>query len=173
MSISAETILAKLKRVAKKLRQANASLTQAKALDQVAAMLGFNNWSLVSKHVNSLAGYRLSLFHEGLYERKNLDGLLPPQFPDFDEDEAAEVMRTWVEGNFTRLIEFAYYDNESENGFGWPDEDISNALQEEFDGVYPLELIEKVAVDIEMDGPWGIEDYGDDSDEPIFASPEA
>lgn len=164
MAITPDYVLEKLKRAAKKLRQADPSLAQSKALDKVAALLSFNNWSLLSKHVQKMAGLSLIMFHDDLYQRPKLLALLPPKHPSFDPAAAAEEMKDWVERNFTRLNEFAYFDNESPTGFSWPDEDISNALQEEFDHVYPFELIERVAVELELDGPWGIEDYGDDSD---------
>lgn len=162
MPITHDFVIEKLKRVAKNVRRANPTQTQSKALDQVAAMLGYNNWSMLSKHVHQLKAAGLAIYHDGLYQHLKLANLLPPKQPPFDPVAAAEEMRTWVEGKFTRLIEFAYYDKESETGYAWADEDINNALQEEFDHIYPIELIEEVAVELELDGPWGIEDYGDD-----------
>lgn len=72
-------------------------------------------------------------------------------------------MTKWVERNFTPPIEFAYYDNESENGYSWADEDLVEALRDEFSDRYPSALIEEVGSDLEVNqGPWGIEDYGND-----------
>jgi len=162
MGITPDYVLDKLKRAAKAMRKVEPSLSQSEALDKVAVICGYNNWSLLHKDVQKKVGYELSAFHENLYGRPRLEGILPSRFSGFDPKEAADAMKDWVETNYTRLVEFAYYDNESSNGYAWPDEDINNALQEEFGQVYPLELIEEVAANIELDGPWGIEDYGDE-----------
>jgi hypothetical protein len=164
MSISPEFVIEKLKRVAKRLRKESPSLTQAKALDQVASLLGYLNWSLLNKHVGKMSWLELSNFHDSLYQRPNMESKLPPQYSSVDSDDAIAEMKVWVEGKFTRLVEFAYHDSESENGYAWDDEDLDNALQEEFAHKYPYELIQKAAVELEMDGPWGIEAYGDDED---------
>ena len=162
MPITHDVVIEKIKRAAKNIRRADPTQTQSKALDQVAAMLGYNNWSMLSKHVHQLKPGALAIYLDDLYQNPKLASLLPPKQPPFDPVAATEEMRTWVEGKFTRLVEFAFHDNESETGYAWPDEDINNALQEEFDHIYPFELIEEVAVELELDGPWGIEDYGDD-----------
>lgn len=78
----------------------------------------------------------------------------------FDPEAARDEMCEWVRSRFTRLIEFAYYDSESENGYSWPDVDINMELQEEFDQQFPSNLIEEVASYLECEGPWGEEDYG-------------
>lgn len=162
MPITHDFFIAQLKRAAKKIRRANPTQTQSKALDQVAAMLGYNNWSMLSNHVYQLKLDSLTVYHDELYHQRKLARFLPAQKAQFDPVAAAEEMRSWVEGNFTRLVEFAFLDKESETGYAWPDVDINYALQEEFDHLYPFELIENVAMKLELDGPWGIEDYGDD-----------
>ena len=166
MAINNESILNKLKRAAKTVRRANPSVKQSQALDAVANLLGFNNWSLVSKHVNSMTPLHAVIFDTGLYALPKLAAILAPQFPPFNRDSAIEEMRDWVRGKYTPLVEFAFHDNESETGYAWPDEDLSEGLQDMFGDKYPFELINEVAQDMEIDqGPWGIEDYGHDEDE--------
>ncbi len=78
-------------------------------------------------------------------------------------DSAIAEMRAWVKSNFSPLIDFALYDNESPNGYAWPDVELSEELHDEFHGTYPDELIERVASELEeANGPWGREDYGND-----------
>lgn len=166
MAINNESILHNLKRAAKAVRRANPSVKQSQALDVVASLLGFNNWSLVSKHVNSLTPLHTVIFNTGVYSLPKLAALLPPQFPPFNRDSAIEEMRERVREKYTPLVEFAFHDNESETGYAWPDEDLSEGLQNMFGDRYPFELIEEVARDMEIDhGPWGIEDHGRDEDD--------
>lgn len=162
MQITPYFIIEKLKRAAKSIRRAHHTRTQSQALDQVAAMLCYTNWSMLSKHVHKLNPGELTRYHDKLYQQRELAKLIPPQEAPLDPEKAEEVMTSWVNRNFTRLVEFAFHDNESATGYAWPDEDINDALQQEFGDIYPLKLIEKVAMKLELDGPWGIEDYGDD-----------
>lgn len=163
MAITPDLIIEKLKRVAKLGRRESPSMSQSQVLDKIAAALGYNNWSLLTKHVNKMDDPQLSDFHHGLYQNPKFKEYLPPFFSPFDRADAVEEMTTWIERKFTPLINFAYYDNESENGFSWADEDVVDALQDEFSDRYPSALIEEVGRDLEMNrGPWGIEDYGDD-----------
>lgn len=79
-----------------------------------------------------------------------------------DDAPARQAMEAWFRGKYTPLIDFAFYDPESENGFAWDDVDPHAELREEFEGKYPIELIKQVADGLLDEGPWGIEDYGDD-----------
>lgn len=161
-----DVIFEKLKRVAKQGRRENSSLSQAKVLDKVAAGLGYNNWSLLSRHLNKMSEAQLGKFHDALYEHPQFIEYLPPIFPAFDRAAAVREMSAWVESNFTPLIEFAFYDSESENGFAARDEDLVEALQDEFSDRFPQSLIEEVGNDLELDrGPWGSEDYGYNDEE--------
>jgi hypothetical protein len=163
MAITPDLIIEKLKRVAKLGRRASPSMSQSQVLDKIAVALGYNNWSLLTKHLNKMDDSQLSDFHDGLYQNPKFKEYLPPIFPPFERADAVEEMTTWIERKFTPLIDFAYYDNESENGFSWADEDLVEALQDEFSDRYPAALIEEVGSDLEVNrGPWGIEDYGDD-----------
>lgn len=163
MAITPDLIIEKLKRVAKLRRRASPSMSQSKVLDKIAVALGYNNWSLLTKHVNKMDNPQLRRFHDGLYQNPKFEDYLSPIFPPFEREDAVEEMTTWVQRKFTPLINFAYYDNESENGFSWADEDLVDALQDEFSDRYPSALIEDVGRDLEVNhGPWGIEDYGDD-----------
>ncbi|PMS15816.1 hypothetical protein C0Z18_25385 [Trinickia dabaoshanensis] len=82
----------------------------------------------------------------------------------FDKEAAREEMREYVEGNFTRLIEFAFYDSESENDFARPSVDLQKELGAGFGKLFPSELIAEVASDMEMnEGPWESAITGTDS----------
>lgn len=154
-----------LKRIAK---QAQTSDTSGNALawhqDRVAHSLGFKNWSLLHKHLDGLAGSALDLIIRQVLKRKDLG----PAFSKLAVrtivvEDAVEEMQSWARKNYTPLIEFAYYDNESPTGFGWPDVVMAEELGAEFEGRFPFELIQQVGNDLDVDeGPWGVEDYGDD-----------
>jgi hypothetical protein len=155
-----DSIIKNLKRVAKQLRHENSSLSQAQALDAVAAAFGYNNWSLLSKAVNAMNQARLSSFQDALYSHPEFAGYLSLK-SSFDRAAAVEEMTEWVESNYMPLNEFAFYDSESENGFAARSEDLVGALQDEFSDRFPLSLIVEVGNDLELDrGPWGNEDYG-------------
>lgn len=164
MSDTYEVVIQKLKRVAKNRRKEAPQLAQHQALNWVASLLGYNNWSLLQKHARKMSASAIDDFHDDLYLHPILSEELAKQNTPIDTKIAAEEMRVWVSANFSRLIEFAYYDSESENGFAWPSADINHALQENFDGKYPIDLIEDVATDLESDGPWGEDPYEMDND---------
>jgi hypothetical protein len=131
--------------------------------DQVAISLGFKNWSLLHKH---LAAARWSETRRVLNQALEKPGM--GEFIEvhavrtIDEDEAIAEMRRWVRSTYTPLIDFAFYDNESETGFSWPAVELVLELSAEFSGRYPHDLIEKVGNDMELDqGPWGLEEYGE------------
>lgn len=155
-----------LKRVAKreKARLRNDELEEVQLstlLDQIAVSLGYRNWSQFHKDAFRMPEDRFS----ALVARVSAF----PEVQEFecysalDKDAARLEMREYVEGKFTQLIEFAFYDSESENGFAWPSVDLHEELEAEFGERFPSELIAEVASDMEVnDGPWGVEDYGDD-----------
>lgn len=131
--------------------------------DQVAISLGFKNWSLLHKH--------LATGDWSEVDKALTLALKKPELGEFvevhavraiDEDVATDKMRDWARRKYTPLIEFAFYDNESETGFGWPAVDMAEELAEEFSGQYPDDLILKVGNELDVDeGPWGLEEYGE------------
>ena len=161
MSFDANIVPEKLKFAARRIRRRNNSFTQAMVLDSIANRLSFNNWSLLHKTIVKSGESYLLDFHDHMYQHSSLLEFLPEQFAHVDRDAATEEMKVWIEQKYTRLVDFAFLDRESENGFAWPSVDLSEELSEEFYRYYPYDLIDEVAVEMEMDGgPWGIEDYG-------------
>jgi hypothetical protein len=156
-----EELIKALKRAAKIQKKKFSDLKLSYILDQIAAASGYNNWSLLHKDICNMSTASFQKLEAHFLLQLAIE--FPPKAQVLSAQEesiAVSAMRTWVEGKFTRLIEFAYHDSESENGYSWADEDISYALQEEFSEQYPLDLIEKVAADLEVNhGPWGIEEY--------------
>jgi hypothetical protein len=165
MSFDATVILEKLKLTAKHLRKQEPERSQSMALDFIAQKLSYNNWSMLHKDLASKEEDSLLAFHERLYRNTTLENLLPDEFAHINRESAIDEMRQWVEKTFTRLIEFAFYDRESENGFAWPSVDLNDELSEQFGRLYPYDLIDEVATDMELDsGPWGLEEYGADDE---------
>lgn len=154
-----------LKRIAK---QAQTSDTAGKALawhqDRIAQGLDFKNWSLLHKHLDGLTGNAFDLVMRKVLKHINLG----PAFSKLAVrtivvENAVEEMENWAREKYTPLIEFSYYDNESPTGFSWPDVDMAEELAAEFEGRFPFELIEQVGNNLDVnEGPWGLEDYGDD-----------
>jgi len=156
---SRSSFINSLKRLAKKENKKSPSMTHSGCLDRIANSRGYLNWALFTKDIEAMTVPRFALLQScfTIFPGNNLpEAQLHPL--EVDEQEAIDIMTDWVERNFTRLIEFAFYDSESENGFATRDEPISMALQEEFDDQYPFELIERVATNLELDGPWGVEE---------------
>lgn len=155
-----------LKRVAKRektqLRDEEFEEVQlSTVLDQIAVTLGYRNWSLLHKDAIRMPTGRFSALAARVSDFPEVQEF--QRYNALDKEAARSEMREYVEGNFTRLIEFAFYDSESENGFAWPSADLRDELEAEFGERFPPELIAEVASDMEVnDGPWGIEDYGDD-----------
>jgi len=158
-------LLALAKRFAKQRKKADsAEQSLSWHQDRIAVTLGFNNWSLLHKHLDRNPGWsemdrikQLALNRPGLG-----DCIKEHAYRTIDEDHARVVMKQWARAKYTPLIEFAFYDNESESGFSWPDVNMAEELSEEFAGRYPDDLIEEVGNSLDADeGPWGLEDYGD------------
>jgi hypothetical protein len=159
-----DTLLSRLRRIAKMIKADNPPWQLAQAQNLVAVRLGFKNWSLLHKFLASASPLLVESV-EGAAKKDIVLASYLERMAPLDLEAARDEMEEWVRSNLSPLINFAFYDNESENGFAWQDEDLSNELQQEFSEKYPLELIEKVALDLEMsEGPWGYEDYGSDSD---------
>lgn len=75
----------------------------------------------------------------------------------FEELCAHQEMEAWVRKYYIRLIDFAFLDNESENGYAWPSVEIEYELMAEFLKKYPEKLILIVAKNLESNGgPWGV-----------------
>lgn len=153
-----------LKRVAKLIKKDNPEHPLSKFQDELAASFGFPNWSMLHKNVAAMPQSKFVLFSDRVHQHPEVQAILfaSPSFLEAAKDE----MRAWVRSNYTPLIEFAFYDNEAENGFSLPSEDILNLLQEEFDHRFPFDAIESVAYELELEGPWGDEDYWLGGDEP-------
>ncbi|RQS83435.1 hypothetical protein DF032_05740 [Burkholderia seminalis] len=162
------TLIELLKRVAKRektrLRDDEFETVQLSTLlDQIAVSLGYRNWSLLHKDVIRMPENRFSDLATRVSNSPEVQDF--QRYESLDKEVARSEMREYVEGSFTRLIEFAFYDSESENGFAWPSVDLHEELEAEFGDRFPSELIAEVASDMEVsDGPWGVEDYGDDDD---------
>lgn len=130
--------------------------------DQVAISLGFKNWSMLHKHLApALWSETDRLLRLALKRPALRDFIQAHAYRTIDEDKAAERMRAWARAKYTPLIEFAFYDKESETGFAWPDVEMVIALGEEFAGKVPQDLIERVGNELELEGPWGLEEYGE------------
>lgn len=165
-SSSRENLLSLLKSVAKQSKKGQPTQKLAWHQDKVAKVLGYKNWSTLHKHFLKMPHGQFN----GVVKQVLANPLLGSSAIKvkslavaIDPEAAAEEMRQWVRGNYTPLIDFAFYDKESENGFSWPDVNLLEELQDEFEDQYPFEWIEGVAVELERDaGPWGVEDYGGD-----------
>ncbi|CAJ3407467.1 Uncharacterised protein [Burkholderia pseudomallei] len=159
-------LLELLKRVAKreKARRRDEEFKEVQLsslLDKIAASLGYRNWSLLHKDAIRMPADRFAALKAQAHGFPDVQEF--QRYGTLDKEAARLEMREYVEGNFTQLIEFAFYDSESENGFAWPSVDLHEELGAEFGERFPPELIAEVASDMELnDGPWGIEDYGDD-----------
>jgi hypothetical protein len=133
-------------------------------LDQIAIALGFNNWSRLHKKLEPMGWWNSSDINSLVLKLPQIGAYVSAKaVKKIVLEEAIETMESWARSKYTPLIEFAYRDNESSTGYGWPDVDMAEELKEEFLGQFPEDLIEKVGNDLDVDeGPWGIEDYGPD-----------
>lgn len=139
---------------AKRMRQDSPPSTHSVRLDRIAVLAGRPNWSVLARHIDRADGDELARIARKLCPRFRSWG-----FADFDGAE--DLMRDWATRTFTPLIDFAYYDKESGNGYAWPSVELADELYGEFAEICSDELIESVARTLEAsNGPWGIEDYG-------------
>jgi len=164
---SREDLLVRLKRFAKQQKNTHPGQKLSHFQDMTAKMFGYANWSMLHKHFLEASDSQFSAMANKVRSHPALGQIfIGAKTPTSIEPTAAkDEMREWVRRKFTPLIDFALYDNESENGFAWPDIDLNEELQDQFADKYPLELIEEVALNLEMNhGPWGVEDYGRDDE---------
>lgn len=162
-AMSSEDLLDLLRRYAKAAKKGDpASKSLSFHQDQVAISLGFKNWSMLHKHLSAAFWSETDRLLTLATKKSELgDFIVTHAYRTIDEDEATDRMKQWARAKYRPLIEFAFYDNESETGFSWPDVDMVIELGEEFAGKVPQELIERVGYELELDGPWGLEEYGE------------
>ena len=142
------------KKAAKQRKKASSSLSHSACLDQIAAITGRANWSLLAKHIDGAEFSQLISISKKLSPQFRAIGI-----PDFEGGES--LMRDWVISVFTPLQDFAFYDSETENGYAWPSVELKFELYIRYGDIFPETTIERVALDLEMSGgPWGLEDYG-------------
>ena len=161
-SLPGSDFLELLKRYAKSAKKAD---PDGKSLswhqDAIAIGLGFKNWSMLHKHIASITWSAMLDLKDLVLMKPGLGEYIEARTSrTIDTEEATEMMKSWARRKYSRLIDFAFYDAESENGFGWPDVDMAAELQDEFGGLFPNDLIVKVGNDLDVDeGPWGLEEY--------------
>lgn len=163
--VAVDRVVSALKRYAKKAKRVGPEQKLSRYQDQVAISLGYNNWSMLHRHVVSMSADEIATF-SALVERRLGVGIpaskpstLEPAVETWDEESAREEMRSFVLERYTPLNDFAFFDAESDNGFAWPEVDLIDPLLEHFGEKYPEDLISAVAAELEVSsGPWGVED---------------
>jgi hypothetical protein len=163
--VTSGELISLLKRIAKQLKTLSvAGKGLATHQDEIAHSLNYKNWSMLHKHLDGLHGPAFQLAMNQVLRHKQLGPAVKElAFRTIDEDEAVQTMKSWARRKYSRLIDFAYYDNEAENGFSWPEVDMADELSAEFCGQFPDNLIQEVGNALDTDeGPWGLEEYGDD-----------
>jgi len=162
---SGEILLQYLKRVAK-INKKEDSLGASLSTHQnsIAVALGYQNWSVLHKNLGGRSSYQVGGVVNRILQHKNLGRKVEIMSKrTVNVKDATQEMQDWARTKYTPLVEFAYYDSESPNGYSWPEVDMALELSEEFGGKFPDELIEQVGYDLDAsEGPWGLEDYGDD-----------
>ena len=168
IQIDRDELLALLKRFAKDDKKSHPEHPLNWFQNKIATALGFSNWAMLHKSITKMPLNQFNQFTMSVFEHSQIGPSLHIKnnaVKVFDEQVAVIEMRNWVKSKFTPLIDFAQYDNESANGYARADEDLFSEMESEFGGIYPHDLIMKVAGDLEQNnGPWGIEDYGRDDD---------
>lgn len=149
----------------KKLAKHASKLHQDKKLtwfqNEIASLFGFNNWSLLLRQIERGSPSQFFGLYEQMQRHPEVKPWLPVLLnPSIDKDLAVEEMQDWVRKKFTPLIDFAFYDSESPNGYAADDIELIYELQDEFSDKFPDWLIQEVASDMEANhGPWGQEHY--------------
>lgn len=125
--------------------------------DKVAISLGFNNWSLLHKHVMGMNWSARSDFRSLVGGKPVLGQFMYDHaMKTIVVEDAIKTMKDWARQKYMQLANFAYLDNESENGFSWPSVDMDDELIDEFIGDFPEDLIRQVGYDLDgEEGPWG------------------
>ena len=149
-----------LKRFAKKNKTADpAGHSLSWHQDQVAISLGFKNWSLLHKHVDGMDwSHRDQLLTQ--VQAKPVIGQFVKDHAvkTIVVEDAIRTMKDWARKKYTPLVEFAYLDNESANGYSWPEVDMAEELIDKFIGDFPEDLIQQVGNELDAEeGPWGLE----------------
>lgn len=130
----------------------------------LAEVLGWENWSLLARDFErdpaKSNGKVLATCERDRFLREALVEVIP-----IDDALAEAVMENWVRVELDPLVNWAYYDAESENGYAAESVELDQALGDEFGGTYPDRLIQRVAARLEREGPWGDPDMGIDDDE--------
>lgn len=158
-------LISLLKRIAKQVKTSGGTgKSLAWHQDEIAHVLGFKNWSLLHKHLDNLTGNAFDLVVRKVLQHKALGPAVSKlAVRTIIVEDAVEEMKRWARQKYTPLIDFAFYDNESESGYSWPDVDMAEELEAEFGRAFPFELIQQVGNELDVEeGPWGLEDYGDD-----------
>lgn len=152
-----------LKRFAKQEQKANGGQL-AHHLDAVASSFGYSNWSMLHKHTRHMNDREFNSIFDQALEHAEIGPFMEACTTKIvKEADAIREMETWARSKYSRLIDFAFYDSESRTGFAWPAVNMAEELSERFGDRYPSSLIQKVGNDLDVDdGPWGLEDYGDD-----------
>jgi len=166
--LSGQDLLDLMRRYAKMVKKADqAGKPLGWHQNEIAISLAFKNWSMLHKHLAPIKWTYIDHVLDLVLKKPNLGQFVEEHaVKTIDEDEGADTMKAWARSKYTPLIDFAFYDNESSNGFSWPDVDMAEELREEFNGQYPDELIESVAHALEINGgPWGLDNRYDGDDE--------
>lgn len=75
----------------------------------------YNNWSLFHKDVGGMTDAHLAQISAKVHADHAIQEF--PAGRAVAKKAATDNMREWVESHFTRLVEFAFYDCESDNGY--------------------------------------------------------
>lgn len=159
------SLIKALKQAAKMGNKAQSQKGLSELQDLIAVTFGYGNWSMLHKNLASMTDAQFEALKLKMVLHSKLGPFLQTIPSVFDAKAARLEMRDWVRGRYTPLIDFAYYDKESSNGFAWPDVDLHDELRDQFDGTFPEDLIASVAGELEENGPWGIEMQPEDADQ--------
>jgi hypothetical protein len=129
-------------------------------LDHIAASCGYKNWSLFAKDLGQMHPEKFreirSKYKSEIEDLRESEGLWGSR------EEAFDQIEEWFRQKYSPLVEFAFRDSESENGYAWPEIEPGDVIPDQFGDDFPAKLIDEVALKLDLEGPWGLEDYGDD-----------
>jgi hypothetical protein len=164
-NITDQELISLLKRIAKRAKSSDLSdRLLAWHQDFVAQKLGFNNWSLLHKHLSGLGDEAFELALNRVLAHEEIGPEIESlAVRTIATDDAIEEMTSWAKGKYTQLVHFAFHDKDSESGYDWPDVYMVDELNANFEHKFPFELIQQVGSALDRDeGPWGLRDFGDD-----------